>query len=150
MTQNCTGNGECFEQSCCHDNEQDSEVCVSEDRNHILYFSREDHCSHNCKLIECHNYRLCKQKRPQYLLTAHGGMCVDCAMMIGKIIFLDEKADCPVCLENKDMVQISCEKHRVCLQCWKRWSEKSEQTPLTCPLCRKGIWEIITPFTQTL
>jgi hypothetical protein len=84
---------------------------------------------------------MCGQKRPQNILDAHNEMCIDCAMMIGKIKFLDEKDDCPICLIKKDMIEISCGKHKVCLDCWKNWSETSTQIPLTCPFCRNPIWK---------
>lgn len=95
----------------------------------------------NCELVECHNYRMCGQKRPQWLLKCDNGMCKDCAIMIGKIKFLDLKDDCPICFNNKDMIEISCGKHNICLECWKEWAEKSTQIPLTCHFCRNPIWK---------
>jgi hypothetical protein len=85
---------------------------------------------------------MCGQKRPQWLLDYDYGMCKDCAIMIGRIKFLDEKDDCPICMENKDMIEISCGKHKVCLDCWKQMSETPDRpSPLTCPLCRESIWK---------
>jgi hypothetical protein len=85
---------------------------------------------------------MCGQKRPQLLLDCDDGMCKDCAIMIGRIWFLDEKDDCPICLVNKDMIEISCGKHKVCLDCWKQMSETRDRPiPLTCPLCRESIWK---------
>jgi hypothetical protein len=85
---------------------------------------------------------MCEQKRPQNILDCHNGMCSDCAIMIGKIKFLDEKDDCPICMENKDMIEISCGNHKVCLDCWKQMSETPDRPiPLTCPLCRESIWK---------
>ena len=104
-----------------------------------IYCKRE--CSHNCGLVECYNYKICGQKRPQILLNSHNRMCIDCAILLGKIKSLDETGDCPMCLENKNMIEISCGKHKVCLECWKNWSNTSTQTPLTCPLCRESIWK---------
>ena len=130
----CSGQGECFEQCCGCNKEPGEEFDVCIFACSIKYF-REEACVHNCELKECHNFKICKEKRPEHILNNHGGMCVDCAMTIGKIKFLDQKGECPICLENKDMIQTTCENHRVCLKCWIKWSKK------TCPLCRKGIFE---------
>ena len=97
-------------------------------------------CEYKCQLVECHNYTLCKKKLPLWVLDCQNGMCIDCAVMMGKIKFLDEKDDCPICLVNKDMIETECS-HKVCIDCWKDWSEKSTQCPLTCPLCRTPIWK---------
>lgn len=150
----CTGRGECFHQCGCYciddeETETPSEVCTCGHRNHIPLVGGtssfnmycEVGCQYKCQLVECHNYRHCKQKRPQWVLNCHNSMCTDCAIMIGKIKFLETKDDCPVCLEHKDVVQISCEKHAVCLDCWKQMSETENRGhPLTCPLCRESIW----------
>jgi Zinc finger, C3HC4 type (RING finger) len=97
-------------------------------------------CSYNCQLVECHNYKLCGRKLPQWVVNCHNGMCVDCAVMIGKIKFLHEKNECPICLANKDMIELTC-KHKTCLECWINWSETKTNHPLTCPICRHPIWK---------
>ena len=146
----CTGRGECFDQCCCiccddEECEIPSEICSCGHREHKKFiggdtecdiYCKED-CSYNCKLIECHNFRLCGQKRPQQELNWHNDMCMNCAISIGKIKFLDIKEDCPVCFENKDMIQVTCEKHNFCIDCWK----KVEGCPRSCPLCRENIWK---------
>ena len=149
----CTGRGDCITQCCCicfedEDYEVPSEVCTCGHREHIKIIGGDSEwdvyckteCIHNCALVDCYNYKLCGQKRPQNILDCDNDMCKDCAIMVGRIKFLDEKDDCPICLINKDMVEISCGKHKVCLDCWKNWSDTSLQCPLTCPLCRKSIW----------
>lgn len=145
MESNCEGRGDCIKQcSCdCYDEESNipSEDCSCGHRNHSGYCNTE--CRHKCELIECHNYRICGEKRPQYILDCHNGMCIDCMLLIGKINFLNEKDDCPICTDNKDMIKISCGKHKVCLDCWKQWSQENsnKESPLTCPLCRESIWK---------
>lgn len=149
----CKGRGNCIQQCACicYDEESDilSKICSCGHRNHTTFNGGESacqiyckkYCLHKCELVECHNYKLCNQKRPQNVLDCHNGMCIDCFLMIGRIKFLDEKDDCPICLVNKDMIEITCEKHKVCIECWKNWSETSTQIPLACPLCRKPIWK---------
>ena len=119
----CNGNGECIQQ---YDiNKYSKKVCI-----------------YNCQLVQCHNFRLCNRKLPQQVLNCHNGMCSDCAIMLGKFTFLDKKDNCPICMENKDMIEISCKKHTVCLNCWIHMSEIDNRPhPLSCPLCRKSIWE---------
>lgn len=149
----CGGRGECIQQCCCvcYEDEESvipSDICSCGHRYHTQMIGGtsecnvycKTNCSHNCQLVECHNYRMCGQKRPQQLLDSHNGMCMDCAVMFGIIKFLDEKDDCPICMENKDMIEISCERHTVCLDCWKNWSETNTNHPLLCPLCRTPIW----------
>ena len=142
----CTGDGTCIQQcSCeCYDEIDETtdkihEVCTCGHREHNG--NCPNNCLHNCQVVECHNYRMCKQKRPQRILWCHNGMCIDCAVSIGKIKFLDIKDDCPICMENKEVVEITCRKHNICLECWKEWSISSKQAPLTCPLCRESIWK---------
>lgn len=150
----CTRRGECLQQcGCsCYENEESdilSEICTCGHRSHTRLIGGSDYynqycqteCPYNCKLIECHNFILCGQKRPQQILDSHNGMCMDCAVMYGKIIFLIDKDDCPICMENKDMIQISCGKHTVCLDCWKTMSETETRYPLKCPMCRESIWK---------
>jgi hypothetical protein len=148
----CSGNSLClFQCMCtCFDDEEcniPSILCNCGHREHVRLIGGEGFlhqycnsgCPHNCQLKECHNFRMCGQKRPQWVLNCHNSMCSDCAIMIGKIKFLDEKDDCPVCFIKKDVIEISCG-HKVCLDCWKNWSETIRQAPVTCPLCRKPIW----------
>lgn len=117
----CKGDGSCLEQ-----------------RGINSYSNSE--CSHNCQLVECYNYKICGKKLPQWALNCHNSMCADCAIMIGKIKFLDEKNDCPVCLANKDMIELTC-KHKICIECWTNWSETTTNHPVSCPLCRTTIWK---------
>jgi hypothetical protein len=144
----------------CYDDEEEtvpSAVCRCGHRSHTKIvggtqwddiYCREE-CGANCQLVECHNFRLCGRKEPELVINAHGGMCSECAVMIGKITFLDKNDDCPICLENKEVVQISCGKHAVCLDCWKEMSswrdtseeEKNRSYPLRCPICRESIYK---------
>lgn len=151
----CNGRGSCIQQCCCICYEdEDQEIpslectCGHRDHTHLIggpndydvYCQSE--CVYKCELVECHNFRLCGKKYPQEQIDCYNGMCSECAIMIGKIKFLDEKGDCPICYENKDMIEISCEKHKLCLKCWKQMSQaKNRPFPLTCPFCRESIWE---------
>lgn len=150
----CSGRGSCIQQCFCgcYDEETDiyDEICTCGHRNHTQLIGGptecdvycQEECPHNCHLVECHNFKLCGLKRPREILDCHNGMCLNCAIEIGRIIFLSEKDDCTICMENKDMILISCGKHKLCLDCWKKTSEtKDGQIPLRCPFCRQSIWE---------
>jgi hypothetical protein len=151
----CNGDGFCLHQCCCvcfddEEHEVPSEVCACGHRSHTkqiggnteLDLYCQESCPHNCTLAKCHNFKLCCQKRPLAILRVNNGMCLNCALAIGKLEFLEEKDDCPICLENKDMVLISCGKHKVCVDCWNTASEtENRPIPLSCPLCRESIWK---------
>jgi hypothetical protein len=150
----CNGRGDCLKQCGCNcfedsDCEIRSPICRCSHKNHITliggnsecYIYCKDTCPHMCTLVECYNYKMCGQKRPQNIIDSHNGMCMDCAILVGRIKFLDNKNECPICLIYKDMIEITCGKHTVCIECWKKWSEESTQSPLTCPLCRQSIWK---------
>lgn len=147
----CKGDGSCFEQCCCICFEDDecevpSELCTCGHREHANNLLEGEYCQyecpHGCKLVECHNFRLCGKKEPQWFLNCYHGMCHQCTIMIGKIKFMDTKDDCPICMENKNMIEVCCGKHHVCLDCWLTLSNtKDSPIPLSCPLCRKSIWK---------
>lgn len=142
----CIGTGSCIQQCCCICDDE-SEVCTCGHRDHIKQVAGGDiycqiPCKHNCTLVECHNFKFCGKKLPLQVLNVYNGMCPNCAVMLGKLTFLEEKGDCPICLDNKDMIVISCGKHNVCMDCWKTLSETENiPIPLTCPLCRESIWK---------
>lgn len=120
----CTGDGICLQQ-CTH-------------RAHNGYCPST--CRYNCKPVECHNFQLCGQKRPQRLLDSHNGMCMDCAINYGKMTTTNEIKECVICMEQKTMVQLSCQRHSTCITCWKRICDTTQSYPARCPLCREGIW----------
>jgi len=93
-------NGECLTQcECeCYNEETDeyNELCVCGHREHNGY------CPSNCCMpIQCRNYKYCNEKIPKRVLVCHNGMCINCAVQMGKHIYTDEVEDCCVCLENK-------------------------------------------------
>ena len=126
----CKGRGDCITQCFCdcYDDDDNPIKCECGHRHHQkliggstdgdIYCQTE--CPHKCKLIECHNFKLCGTKCPQVLLDAHNGMCVDCAISVGKINFSDEKSECPICMETKDMITLCCNIHKVCVECWRK------------------------------
>jgi len=141
----CQGRGECFEQCFCF---CEANPCTCGHARHQKISGGEEFtskfcqsqkpCQHNCKLVPCNNFTMCKQSRPQRLLDCHNGMCLDCALLYGKLRF-ERKGECPVCFTDKDLVEVVCGKHNICLDCWKRWANYTTP-PTTCPICRKGIW----------
>jgi hypothetical protein len=149
---NCNGKGECLNQCVCicYDEENDIplDICECGHRAHISLIGgpsdmdRYCHieCPHNCQLVECHNFRLCGKKYPQWILDGYNNTCIDCTLHIGKIDFLDEKDDCPICMEHQEMIQVSCKMHTICLACWTKMADTGN-VPIRCPLCRESIWK---------
>ncbi len=149
----CRGNGLClFQCVCtCFDDEEcliPSLLCICGHRSHtkliggegFLYQYCNSGCTYNCQPKECHNFRFCQQKRPEWLLNCDNQMCKECAIMVGKINYLDEKDECCICFNNKVVIKIKCG-HIFCMECWTKWSESINVFPLTCPLCRNPIWK---------
>jgi len=125
----CEGNGYCFSQT--DENTYEQSVCT-----------------YKCELLECKNYKHCGEKRPKWVLDIHNNMCVNCAAAEydDTVIFTDIKQDCPVCYEEKYMIQLPC-KHTICLMCLYGMFAHNENTkgftPISertrCPLCRDTI-----------
>jgi hypothetical protein len=111
----CNGRGDCIQQcGCmCYDDEEyevPSEVCICGHRNHkqltggqntAYEYCKKYVCPYNCQLVECHNFKICGKKYPQHLLDCHNGMCTDCAIMIGRVKFLDKKKNAPFVWKTK-------------------------------------------------
>lgn len=139
---NCIGDGQCLKQCSCEcfdeiDETTDRwhEICTCGHREHNGYCPSD--CIHNCQLKECHNYWYCKEKRPQWVLSCHNSCCVYCAVEYGKMKQTNVEDECPICMETKKLITVTCGKHNTCLDCWKKIAEKN---PAACPLCRKKIW----------
>lgn len=120
----CSGDGMCIQQ-CIH--KRHNGYCPS-------------NCQYNCQPVECHNFFFCGQKRPQCILSCRNGICGDCKYSYGKMKKLNVKGDCCVCIEHKEMIELSCN-HTICLECWKQMSDTPKNGPLKCPLCRNPIFK---------
>jgi len=59
----CYGDGSCFIQI-----------------NDVYMKTHKIKCDNHCLLIECPNYKVCKQKHPLWLLMSNENMCPDCNM----------------------------------------------------------------------
>ena len=73
--ESCTGDGICFKQCDHHGNMKHEKFIGGTSRCDVFC---KVACQHNCQLEPCSNYALCLQKRPQYYLDFHGGMCMNC------------------------------------------------------------------------
>jgi hypothetical protein len=147
----CSGNGECITQCICTCVNEETgiplEICNCGHRNHIKIIGGPNecdvycriNCSYDCQLVECCNYKMCEEKCPQWQLDCTCKMCKVCAVMIGRIKFFDERGNCPICFGNNDIIEISCEKHNACIDCWKKLCKKYKYFPLTCPFCSESI-----------
>ena len=101
-------------------------------------YCKDTQATCSCSLIRCHNYQYCKRSMPSFFINMNNGMCIYCAVYMGKLYFDKKNEQCPICLETKEVVTISCQKHSFCLECWKKYTEAN--ITVTCPLCRENIW----------
>ena len=126
-------NGECLKQCFCEcyneETDQYNELCVCVHREHNGY------CPSNCCMpIECRNYKYCNEKIPEWVFC-HNGMCMNCAVKMGKHTYTNEVEVCCVCLENKIMLKLKCN-HVVCNDCWYNITKQDDGNNPLCPLCR--------------
>ena len=140
----CEGNGKCIEQ--CSNGKYHTEDDVNSSHRlcccgykRIIKLEGNTDCKHNCKLVECNTYKVCSQKLPQWHLDLQNGMCVRCVDMFKGFKFLNEKFDCSKCLIKKEVVDISCGKHKVCLECLKDLFKTQGRNLVGCPFCSKSI-----------
>jgi hypothetical protein len=136
----CNGNGECLEQCwcSCYNEETDEydEICTCGHREH------KGNCPSACCIpVECRNYKYCNVKQAQWVSDCHNGMCLNCAVQLGPHETTNIIENCPVCLENKNIIILKCN-HKICSDCWYKITELSvdEDTEKSyktlCPLCR--------------
>ena len=85
--------------------------------------------------IECRNYKYCNKKIPEWVSFCHNGMCMNCAVQMGKHTYTNELEDCCVCLENKIMLKLKCN-HVVCNDCWYNITKQGDGNNTLCQLCR--------------
>lgn len=93
-----------------------------------------NNCPHECKPVECPNFKVCGVINPKAILQCHKGTCFNCKLIFGKLTF-HESVECPVCLDTKPGVkQPNCD-HVVCLDCFKRcqYGEKIPQPVFPYP-----------------
>jgi hypothetical protein len=134
----CKGRGSCIQQ-CGHRSCSKRMLGGRYD----LYCKRGE-CPHNCQLIDCHNFRYCATTRPQEILDVNNGMCLHCAIHIGKLTFLQENGSCGLCKRLTEVALVSCTKHTFCMDCWIPYANvhtAAHRTPLECPTCKESIWK---------
>jgi len=133
----CNGLGECLIQcECeCYNEKTDEfdEVCICGHREHAGY------CPTNCCVpVECRNYKYCGTKQPQQVSYCHNGMCMNCAVQMGKHTYTNIIEECCVCFEDKIMLILKCN-HKVCNDCWFNITNNNfgnNNHKPCCPLCR--------------
>jgi len=85
-------------------------------------------CEFECKPVECPNYIVCGTVNPRWVFDCHSGFCFNCNLSYKmgnwkggkKIIKMDNKSECPICLDDKFCVnQPNCD-HPLCIDCFKR------------------------------
>jgi hypothetical protein len=77
-------------------------------------------CPHECKPIECPNFKVCNYIAPRWIFSINKDTCLNCRLCFnGKLTFY-ESVECPICFEDKPGVkQVHCD-HKVCIDCFKR------------------------------
>ena len=87
--------------------------------------------SNCCIPLECRNYIYCNVKQPKWVALCNNGMCMNCAIQMGKHTYTNQVEDCCVCFEKKVMVILKCN-HKLCNECWYNITKVDS----LCPLCR--------------
>jgi len=141
----CEGAGDCLAECqgcfCLEEN------CTCGHKNHNKIC--DVFCPHNCKPVECNNFILCENSISEWENKMNSGICFDCTFKYGKINFINEIDECPICLESKPNVKIFCS-HKMCIDCWKKIADETpqdneletwENSP-QCPFCREKVWKI--------
>ncbi len=149
----CQCECECYEELCKYHDECECECewydeCQCYDI--ILLYKKICVCGHRshggycpstcCEPVECRNYKYCNEKNPQMILYCHNGMCMNCAIQMGRHKTSDIVDYCPVCLENKNMIILNCNL-QICNECWYKITEigfgdENRESGPKCPLCR--------------
>ena len=91
-----------------------------------------------CQLYPCHNFQYCQKSQPEYLIKLNNGMCLLCAVCLGRLYFENKYEGCPICFEKKELVTVSCKKHSFCIHCWEKHCKMNQSK---CPMCRECIWK---------
>ena len=131
----CTGKGECLIPCLCKcfdESDIDNYICSCDHSTHNGYCPSLTGC---CKTHKC---RLCEYKMPLYLLEIRNGLCGNCYFELGDVKFTEIIDECQICLEEKKLTKVNCEKHLFCFDCWKTYCATGKGR--CCPICRKKIW----------
>lgn len=104
-----------------------------------------------CQWVECKNHTFCDgtvpayiadckygRTHPQFKIDHTPGICTSCVYKMGKHVYTNQIEDCCVCLENKNMIVLTCN-HKVCNDCWFNITKNEVENTVRrslCPLCR--------------
>lgn len=81
-------------------------------------------CLYNCEKIKCKNYILCNNSEPKWACDLNDGLCNNCNINYGKWkngkIPTILNAYCPICMEEKESVQLKNCTHSLCVDCYKK------------------------------
>jgi len=96
-------------------------------------FLTNQNCRSRCCMpIKCRNYKYCNQKIPEWVTKCHNGMCMGCAILMGRHEYTYESEDCCICLENKIMLILKKCNHKVCNDCWYGISKELGSLCVVC------------------
>lgn len=92
---------------------------------------------------KCDNYQLCNNS-----IDNPTGLCEKCNVFYGKLTFTNIVDECFICITDKTLVKLCCDKHYMCIDCWdtlcKVWwanyKPGEKRGAPKCPFCRQSIW----------
>ena len=86
-----------------------------------IAFDNYQHTEEDGGGIKCKNFELCDAVLPKWWFECKGNyLCTNCDMLIGRVLEISDKVECPICLENKRSIsQPNCD-HTLCIECFKR------------------------------
>ncbi len=143
----CSGDGTCFQDCLCMcynpETDEDHLECTCGHRVHDLRYCRKSPCPFNCVFVKCKNFNVCGTTMPKWDMMTHPGgalgLCFSCWAYNGELKETSQSEECPICREDKILVQLKCHStHKVCMDCWNKTID-SKAPPSTCPMCRTSI-----------
>ena len=98
-----------------------------------------------CTCVRCPNFLICHSTGPVDYFQCHGGLCVQCAMMLGYMRFRAAQDECCVCYDdNNTQAKFRKCQHWCCVECMRRIMFGPEEyyhldpSRFGCPPCPNG------------
>ena len=88
--------------------------------------------SYDSNLVECCNYKECKNKIPEIVAACHNGICMDCVIKMSN----NETMHCDECSQGTMVLQMECE-HKLCIYCYAKGNSNNLGSPVICIICKQ-------------